>query len=217
MAKVYMYVVDRDFGFAPNPFHGFCTLATCKPRIRNVAAPDDWVIGMGGKKLKATGRCVFAMKVTHVVTYNEYWTNPDYNDKKPIPNGSKRIMLGDNIYSQQENNQWKQAHSHHSYPDGSTNIHNLTRDTKSNKVLISKHFYYFGRAAPIVPDLLLARLGFRNAIGHRTFPLAEAREMLSWLDQEFLYQQNQLIANPFNFDKGITHYSVENNRITVIK
>ncbi len=27
----------RDYGFAPNPFHGICTLATCKPVIRRVA------------------------------------------------------------------------------------------------------------------------------------------------------------------------------------
>lgn len=211
-----MYVVDRDFGFAPNPFHGFCTLATCKPKIRNVAIPDDWVIGLGGRKLKATGRCIFAMKVTRRVTFNEYWTNPEYNDKKPIPNGSKRMLLGDNIYYQQDNGQWIQAHSHHSYPDGSTNIYNLNRDTKSNKVLISNHFYYFGDVAPIVPDPLLTRLGFKNGIGHRKFSLEEAWEVIFWLEQEFSSKRSQVSGNPFSFNKGITHYSVESNRITVL-
>ena len=38
MSRVYMYVVDRDFGFAPNPFHGVRTLATCKPPIRKGVA-----------------------------------------------------------------------------------------------------------------------------------------------------------------------------------
>ncbi|MBD2704687.1 hypothetical protein IC229_28890 [Spirosoma sp. BT702] len=217
MPNVYMYVVDRDYGFAPNPFHGFCTLATCKPRIRNVARPDDWVIGIGGGKLKATGRCIFAMKVTQTVTFNEYWTNPHFNDKKPVPNGTKRMLLGDNIYYQQENGQWNQAHSHHSYPDGSTNIHNLNRDTKSNKVLISNHFYYFGRSAPIIPKSLLTQLGFKNAIGHRTFTLEDAREIIFWLNQEFKYEKNQVIDNPYGFDKGITFYSVKNNTVTVRK
>mgnify|MGYP000925642744 CR=1 FL=1 len=32
--KVISYVVAYDYGFAPNPFHGFLTLATCKPQIR---------------------------------------------------------------------------------------------------------------------------------------------------------------------------------------
>lgn len=43
--KLYSYVVARDFGFAPNPFHGYCTLATCKPDIRATASVGDWVIG----------------------------------------------------------------------------------------------------------------------------------------------------------------------------
>jgi hypothetical protein len=51
MANVYVYVVDRDFGFAPNPFYGVLTLATCKPRIRSVASMGDWVIGVGGARL----------------------------------------------------------------------------------------------------------------------------------------------------------------------
>ena len=28
---LYSYIVKHDNGFAPNPFHGFCTLACCKP------------------------------------------------------------------------------------------------------------------------------------------------------------------------------------------
>ena len=35
--RIYAYVVTHDNGFAPNPFHGFCTLATCKaPRFASV-------------------------------------------------------------------------------------------------------------------------------------------------------------------------------------
>lgn len=216
MANVYIYVVDRDFGFAPNPFHGYCTLATCKPRIRNIARLDDWIIGLGGRKLKATGKCIFAMKVTQKVTFNEYWTNPEYNDKKPVPNGSKRMLLGDNIYFQQDNGHWSQAHSHHSYPDGSINIYNLNRDTKSNKVLISKHFYYFGNSAPIVPESLLSQVGFKNGIGHRKYSLEEANKIILWLEHEFTNERNQVSAKPFSFDKGISHYSAKDNRVTVI-
>lgn len=32
--KAFCYVIPYDTGFAPNPFHGLCTLATCKPQIR---------------------------------------------------------------------------------------------------------------------------------------------------------------------------------------
>ncbi|MCY4463553.1 MAG: hypothetical protein OXC26_24640 [Albidovulum sp.] len=56
---MYIYVVDRDFGFAPNPFHGVRTLACCKPGIRSPAQVGDWVFGVGGKRLNATGRCAY--------------------------------------------------------------------------------------------------------------------------------------------------------------
>jgi Nucleotide modification associated domain 2 len=98
MAKVYMYVVARDFGFAPNPFHGVCTLATCKPIIRRTAQIGDWVIGMGGSKLKAPGRCIYAMQVTGALSFDEYWAAPEYQAKKPVRNGSRKTIVGDNIY-----------------------------------------------------------------------------------------------------------------------
>ena len=47
--KLYSYIVARDFGFAPNPFYGFCTLATCKPKIREHASVGDWVVGTGAR------------------------------------------------------------------------------------------------------------------------------------------------------------------------
>jgi hypothetical protein len=47
--RLFSYVVARDYGFAPNPFHRHCTLATCKPGIRARAAVGDWVIGTGAK------------------------------------------------------------------------------------------------------------------------------------------------------------------------
>jgi hypothetical protein len=116
MAEAFIYVVDRDLGFAPNPFHRYCSLATCKPRIRNKAAVGDWVIGMGGRRLKATGRCVFAMKVTQKVTFNQYWHSPEFNDKRPVRNGTVVMMVGDNIYHQDGDGNWQQAHFNTVYP-----------------------------------------------------------------------------------------------------
>lgn len=46
----FSYVVARDYGFAPNPFGGICTLATCKQRIRNNANVNDWIFGITKKK-----------------------------------------------------------------------------------------------------------------------------------------------------------------------
>ena len=40
---VYEYVMTSDSGFAPNPFHGACTLACCKPKIRKGVANEIFV------------------------------------------------------------------------------------------------------------------------------------------------------------------------------
>src|SRR4051794_15707496 len=110
-----MYVVDRDFGFAPNPFHGSCTLATCMPRIRKPAQLGDWVAGMGGRRLKATGRCIYAMRVTETKTFDDYFADPAFFDKRPVRNGSSVMMVGDNIYHVDcSNGLWRQLDSHHS-------------------------------------------------------------------------------------------------------
>ena len=44
--KIYSYIVKRDYGFAPNPFYGYCTLATCKPVIRKHAEIGDIIQGI---------------------------------------------------------------------------------------------------------------------------------------------------------------------------
>lgn len=215
MPRVYIYVVDRDFGFAPNPFHGICSLATCKPKIRNTAQIGDWIIGVGGQSLKATGKCIFAMKVTKKITFNEYWEDAEYLDKKPIRNGSKKMMIGDNIYfHEKEKNKWNQTYSHHSNPDGSLNVYNKNRDTQSDKVLLSKHFYYFGRAAPQLPDQILIDIGYRNKIGHRVFDYEVAKSLIEWIEGNFNDSLNLVIDDPFNFDQSEAHYSVQTNNVT---
>lgn len=215
MQYVYIYVVDRDFGFAPNPFHGICSLATCKPNIRSTAQIGDWVFGVGGNRLKATGKCIFAMQVTQKITFNEYWEKPEFKDKKPIRNGSKKMLLGDNIYYyDNETELWNQAHSHHSLADGSINEYNKDRDTKSENVLLSKHFYYFGSAAPKIPVSILNRLGYKNRMGHRKFPFKKAKSLVVWLERRFSGKLNLVIADPFDFDQSKAYYSVHTNKVT---
>lgn len=213
MPRVYIYVVDRDFGFAPNPFHGFCTLATCKPGIRSTAQVGDWIIGVGGGRLKATGKCVFAMKVSRKITFNEYWADPAFNDKKPVRNGSRKMIIGDNIYRQNSDATWQQSPSHHSHVDGTVNEHNLKRDTKSPNVLISSYFYYFGSGAKDIPIELLTTLGYRNGRSHRIFDVTRAAALVEWVDghSEAL---NKVQADPFDFNKSASHYSVKTNKIS---
>jgi hypothetical protein len=105
--RLYSYVVARDFGFAPNPFYGFCSL---------------------------------------------------------------KQAFGDNIYHHGGGGGWSQENSHHSMHDGSANPENVEHDTRTDRVLISNHFAYWGAEGPEIPtefrdwdgvDVSLGRQGHR--------------------------------------------------------
>lgn len=197
---LFIYVVDRDLGFAPNPFHSYCTLATCKARLRNSARVNDWVMGVGGSRLKAPGRCIYLMKVTELTDFNNYWNDDRFRIKKPVRNGSLAMMVGDNVYhreSDQEN--WTQEDSHHSNPDGTTHTGNLKTDTASSKVLISTYFYYFGCKAPVFD---LEDIGYKNGRNYSKKPLkiSNVASMVSDIDSLYERDRNTVIADPFNFN-----------------
>ncbi|TGV12503.1 hypothetical protein EN816_20015 [Mesorhizobium sp. M8A.F.Ca.ET.173.01.1.1] len=214
MSSVYMYVVARDFGFAPNPFLGACTLATCKPMIRRTAQIGDWVIGMGGAQLKAAGRCIYIMQVTETLTFDAYWDDPKYRCKRPVRNGSRKTIMGDNIYHRPAGTtSWTQEDSHHSQTDGSPELSNIKNDTQTNRVLVSRHFYYFGDAAPAIPNQILNQLGYKNGIGHRKFTLSQAQPIIDWIQKEYISSVNTVIGKPYQFMKSGSRYSKRMDKI----
>jgi hypothetical protein len=208
-----MYVVDRDFGFAPNPFHGACTLATCKPPIRRGARLGDWVIGMGGSRLNAAGKCIYAMGVTQALTFNEYWANREFRDKRPVRNGSRVMMVGDNIYKRPEGESvWQQLDSHHSLPDGTPNRLNVEKDMSADRVLISRNFYYFGSEAPLVPPRILGSLGFKNGIGHRVFDSEVCCDLMDWITSH-RDAANAALADPYDFKISEKRYTGKGSEV----
>lgn len=179
---IYSYVVARDYGFAPNPFFGVCTLCTCKPDIRRAADVGDWVVGTGSAQHCLRGHLIFAMCVNEVMTFNDYWNDERFQCKKPYLDSSLKYAFGDNIYHRDDNsNRWIQSNSHHSHRDGSPNSDNIVRDTKSERILISKDFVYFGREAPPI------RADIRDTLcisgpGHKCRFNAEfVQVVLSWI------------------------------------
>jgi len=150
LPKVYSYKLSRDFGFAPNPFHGLCTLATCKPQVRHGAQVGDIVIGCGSKKLKMPERIIFAMRVSEKITFQKYWDDPRFAVKKVNLHSGRAHGYGDNIYHL-ENEKWIQEDSHHSFSGGLINQGNIDRDLGSHNILVSDDFVYWGALAPVVP------------------------------------------------------------------
>ncbi|BCL72547.1 hypothetical protein TUMSATVNIG1_45180 [Vibrio nigripulchritudo] len=199
-SHLYAYAITRDFGFAPNPFHGSCTLATCKPRIRKSANVGDWILGLGGAKLKSVQKkCILLMKVTEKISFHDYWTDPRFSIKKPARNGSHVQMLGDNIYHQDGNNEWIQEDSHHSNADGSFNMTNLKRDTSSDQVLISDHFYYFGASAVAVD---IESIGYHRIRDYKKIRLDNsipAINLIKDIDLEYRSDRNLVISDPCQF------------------
>jgi hypothetical protein len=198
---LYAYAITRDFGFAPNPFHGFCTLATCKPKIRKSAKPGDWIMGIGGSNLTAVKRrCLLLMKVEEKVSFQEYWEHKRFSLKKPVRNGSRVQMLGDNIYHKEGNGNWIQEDSHHSNPDGTPNSMNLRVDTgTTDQVLISRCFLYFGDKAPSVN---LESIGYGRIRGHKKIHLPdskEARDLITLIFREHKSYINMVISDPCQF------------------
>ena len=67
MASIFSYVVVHDSGFAPNPFGGVLTLATCKPQIRKTAQPSDWLVGTGSVRTVGADRIVYAARIADAI------------------------------------------------------------------------------------------------------------------------------------------------------
>lgn len=172
--KLYSYVVRYDSGFAPNPFYGYCTLATCKPFIRKAATVGDWLVGCGSndKSIRRGGHLVYAMRVTEAITFRAYNADPRFLMKIPYRTGSRKQSCGDNIYFRDpKDTRWNQRDSFHSLPDGSPNFEHVERDTKIDRVLISDDFVYFGGDGPAFPatlrnfhglDVCKTGIGFTN-------------------------------------------------------
>lgn len=162
--KLYSYVIPRDYGFAPNPYFGYCTLATCKPVIRRCAQVADWVAAFGASGTTVYEKLVVLMRVKETLTFDQYWNDDRFISKRPVFNKGVMHMYGDNIYHHDGDN-WMQERSHHSMEDGSINYINLNRDTGTNRVLIATEFCYFGNNAITIPqefNMLIA-----HGIGHR--------------------------------------------------
>lgn len=182
---MHSYVVARDYGFAPNPFYGFCTLATCKPKIRGSATVGDWIVGTGSKSQDRQGRIVYAMRVSETMSFSGYWKDERFRNKRPNLRGSKKQAFGDNIYHKDtKTGHWCQEDSHHSHPDGTPNNNNINHDTQTDRVLISDDYVYWGGNGPVIPKRFRNFKGFDlcGGRGHKnSFPEELIAEFVAWL------------------------------------
>ncbi|WP_296271756.1 hypothetical protein [Pseudomonas sp. UBA6323] len=155
MPKIYSYVIVHDSGFAPNPYGGVCTLATCKPVIRRTAKIGDWLVGTGSTTKGFSGKVIYAAQIDTVLAMAEYGASQAFEMKQPVPSGTIEQRCGDNIYFQDCNGTWFQRENEHHCP------RHMNHDLAGKNVLISVRFWYFGSAPQPLPERLagIVKLG----------------------------------------------------------
>lgn len=192
--KIYSYVVARDYGFAPNPFYGYCTLATCKPLIRKHAKIGDIIIGT-----RSTPRdydLVFWMEVIETMSFDDYWSDNRFINKIPNLYAGNKKAFGDNIYHRGENGIWLQEDSHHTNYDGSSVQKNIDTDTSGENVLISENFSYWGEESIPLPKEFhpIKKVG----PGHKSdFPDLLKLSVVNWLKS----QERGFLGKPIEWKK----------------
>lgn len=187
----YSYLVEHDFGLAPNPFGGYCTLTVCKPQIRKSSKLQigDWIIGTGSRALevsfnkKLKHHLIYAMRVSEIILMEDYWNDSRFKCKKPILNGSLTLMYGDNFYHKDNEGKWIQEDSAHSNNDGTPNLEHLKTDTSGKNVLISDYFFYFGQSAPALPPNL--KIICHTTVGQKKLSQVEGNDFINWLKSQY--------------------------------
>jgi hypothetical protein len=136
----------------------------------------DWLVG---HTTKADGnRLLYAMQVSEVLDFDDYFHDPRFQTKKPRRGGSWQQRCGDNIYFR-ELGGWAQAFTYHHREKW-----RLAKDTNHPSVYISDYFFYFGENAQVIPDefheIIQRRHGVRCSI-----PPNVAEAFVGWLEKSF--------------------------------
>jgi Nucleotide modification associated domain 2 len=176
--KLCSYVIVHDGGFAPNPFGRHCTLAACTPNHMGLRLqPGDWL--MGNSNIDRGQKLVYAMRVSEVLDFDDYYRDPRFDYKKPRFDRTWREQCGDNIYYRDPNGDWAQAPSVFHVRPG-----DLEKDTRRPRVFISDHFFYFGENAQPIPAEFTALIRARQGCGCNFSPnLVEG--FVQWLEGTF--------------------------------
>ena len=189
--KLYSYVVRNDIGVAPNPFWDYCTIAICTPNHMGIQAKKgDWIIGTS--PISTGSKLIYAMEVSEILPFEDYYSDVRFEKKKPHVNGSWQERCGDNMYFKDQQGNWlRHLTNHHCSPE------NFTQDLKNPYVFIAEYFYYFGEKAIKFPDeykeLIWTRQGCK--CDHDYYVV---QDFLKWLKANY---QPGILGNPSNNDE----------------
>jgi hypothetical protein len=129
MMAIRGYKLTHDSGFAPNPFHGVLTLATCMVKIRSARRPGDWVAGFASKGLIERARANGVAIPYMGLIYLGNRVDSEYEIER----------AGDNIYFRNAAGTYEQVPNRHHDPGY------LTHDVSGVNAVICRDFWYLGR------------------------------------------------------------------------
>ena len=197
--RLFSYKLNADTGFAPNPFWGVLTLATCKPGIRRAKRQGDWIGGFTSWTLNrdkvGEERLIFLMQITDIIDQYEYFNHPDPIFRAKIPDCARPEFVyhaGDNIYRPltnrpQDPSDFEQLRNanHWDFDNDFEDECQKIKDLSGRRVLVSSKFYYFGGKPREVPP------GVRPTIppgqaqhGFKTHVM-RARTFVEWVQGNF--------------------------------
>ncbi|MCD8352614.1 MAG: hypothetical protein LUC93_18585 [Planctomycetaceae bacterium] len=142
------YKMTSDRGFAPNPYAGVLTLATCKPYIRkSCAIKGQWLAGFTSKALLPDEgdnvKLIYLAKISDMVPMERYW------DTYPA---KRNCASADNIYRRGQDGKWTIVNC---------DIHNqgnMDADTVGENVIIANEYFYFGIKALRISKALSSKI-----------------------------------------------------------
>ncbi|QPB42753.1 Nmad2 family putative nucleotide modification protein [Rodentibacter haemolyticus] len=184
------YVIPYDYGFAPNPYGGYLTLATCKPNIRKSACIGDIIAATGSCSGSYKDRLIYVGEISEIINIDKYFKDPRFEIKKPN-NKNLLSISGDNIYYK-ERDIWRRIPS--KFHDDS----HIAHDLKSDNVLICKNFWYFGNKAPEIPKEFKEII--KKGPNHKNIKaVSTISEFMNWLISA--YEQG-IIGSPSSLDNS---------------
>jgi len=140
------YKMTSDRGFAPNPYEGVLTLTTCKPGIRKCHKKGQWLAGFTSKTLN--GDDIGNEKLVYLARIDDKLPIEKYYEEYP----AKRICpSADNIYAVQNGILTLVNDAIH-------NEGHRENDLAGRNVLISQHYYYFGKDALRICEKLRSKI-----------------------------------------------------------
>ncbi len=226
--KIRSYSMTHAGGFAPNPYGGILTLATCKPGIRRISQVGDWIIGMGsksldwnyqnalnkkdkGKKLPVdyttVNRIIYLMKVKQVVPWKEYYSLFPQKRATTLDPADPR-SFGDNIYEYDEENK---QYIYHACISHSADC--AYTDLNGQNVLVGDpdFSYYLGKNAIEIPPEYYDQVKVLRSQYGKVFK-GDGEELLSVILDKIESLGESVLAKKESFPEFYLQHHIEGNK-----